>query len=131
LTSADKAALDCALTMGEGTDAVSFGGTVQGLLGPTNAPCNGGFIRDGASLAIVVLANKDDSTFTRPPAWIAETQAARPPGSVAILAITGDTPKINEFTAAFPNVLTEAIDAPTYTDAMNEAAALTLKSFCP
>ncbi len=131
LSSVDKAALDCALTVGEGTDAVSFGGTLQGLLGPTNAPCNGGFIRDGANLAIIVLANKDDSTFTRPPAWIAETQATRPPGAVAILAITGDTPKISEFTAAFPNALTESIAAPAYTDAMNEAAALTLKSFCP
>jgi hypothetical protein len=130
LTSLDKPALDCALTMGEGTEAVSFGGTLQGLLGETNAPCNGGFIRDGANLAIIVLANKDDSTFTRPPAWIADTQVARPPGSVAILAITGDTPKIGEFTAAFPT-LTESIDAPAYTDAMSGAAALMLKSFCP
>jgi len=78
-----------------------------------------------------VLANKDDSTFTRPPAWIADTQATRPPGAVAILAITGVTPKIGEFTAAFSNSLTVSIDAPTYTDAMSDAAALTLKSFCP
>ena len=79
LATPDKAALDCALTVGTGTESVSFGGTLQGLPGATHAPCNGGFIRDDAALLIVIVSNKDDSTLSRPPAWSKIRRPIAPP----------------------------------------------------
>jgi hypothetical protein len=131
LTSADKPALDCALTIGEGTESVGFGGTLQGLLGPTNAPCNGGFIRPDAKLVIVVLTNKDDNSFTNPPDWIASVKAVRPPESMAIIAVTNNTPRIDQFVAAFPNTLVGSANAADFGPTMDAAATLTLQTFCP
>lgn len=96
----------------------------------TNGQCNGGFIRDDAYLLIVIVSNSDDSTFTRPPAWIEDTAAHRPADSMAIAAITGGAPKISEYVAGFPQTLTADVNTANYTDTMTDAAGLVIDSFC-
>lgn len=130
LEDADASALDCALTIGEGTQSIEFGGTLSGLLGPTNAPCNGGFVRDSANLVMIVVTNGDDSSFTDAPQWIAETMEKRAPDSMLIAAMTGDAPKIAAYVTAFPFTMSGDVAAESYETALTDAAALALESFC-
>lgn len=131
LESLDAQALDCALSVGEGTNSVDFGGTIAGLLGPTNEPCNGGFVRDGAALAMIIVTNGDDSSFTNAPQWIADTMDKRSPESMMIAALTGaDAPKIAEYVAAFPFTVSGDVEAESYAAAMSNAGDLALESFC-
>jgi hypothetical protein len=126
LSTVDTDALACALTLGEGTQAVDFGATLENVLGATNEPCNNGFIRDDAKLLVVIASNSDDTSFGSASDWIATVSDLRPLDSIVLAQNTTDTPKIDEFAAALPFVIKGNGDS----DFFSNAAALTLATYC-
>lgn len=130
LESVDMAALECALTVGEGTNSVDFGITLKGLLGPTNDPCNGGFIRDDATLLVVAVTNADDGSNSMPPMWLADTIAVRPLETVVIAGLTKSSPKIDQFIGAFPFAAQGSADLQDYSGTLVNAANLVVANQC-
>lgn len=131
LEEVDTTALACALTLGEGTTSVDFGVTLRGLLGPTNAPCNGGAIRSDSTLLIVIVSIDDDNSGTTPEKWIADTLAVRPLESFVVAALTYQNLKIEQFVAEFPFATTGSAIQEAYFETLTDAANLVLTNQCP
>lgn len=126
LSTVDADALACALTLGEGTQTVDFGATLENVLGPTNKPCNDGFVRDDAKLLVVVASNSDDTSFGSAMDWITTVSDLRSLDSLVLAKSTTSTPKIDEFASALPFVIEGNGDA----DFFSDTAALTLATYC-